>query len=313
LPQQLGVNESALSRLTTRLQLNGDLQQRQLERRERIQRELSEATSGPLMADMRATEAELSKLKQDLAAMKNRYSDRYPEVARLSAEVSAREAQLSAQRSAAAKIAPPAPTAKPADGTASLADVDAQLQALRAEERALRNAIGSYESRLASTPSKAMDLERLARGYDTTRERYQVLLKAYEDARVAATLEQNQAAEEFRVLDAAIPPRSPIAPNRMWLMMMAVLAALVAGVIAIILFEQIDSSFHAPDDLRSFVRAPILATIPRVLTTAATRRQRFRRLVATSAAIVVLSLLAAGSWFVTAGNEMITRLTTRGV
>jgi hypothetical protein len=38
-----------------------------------------------------------------------------------------------------------------------------------------------------------------------------------------------------------------------------------------------------------------------------------RRVVATSAAIVVLSLLAAGSWFVTAGNEMITRLTTRGV
>jgi hypothetical protein len=84
-------------------------------------------------------------------------------------------------------------------------------------------------------------------------------------------------------------------------------------VIAIVLFEQLDSSFHAPDDLRSFVKAPILATIPRVLTTAATRRRRMRRVLATSAAIVVLSLLAAGSWFVTAGNEMITRLTTRGV
>jgi protein tyrosine kinase modulator len=313
LPQQLGVNESALSRLSSRLQMNGDLQQRQLERRERIQRELTEASSGALMADVRASEGELSKLKQDLAAMKNRYSDRYPEIARLSAEIAAREAQLSAQRAAAAKIAPPSPTTKPVDGTASLADVDAQLQALRAEESGLRSAIGSYESRLASTPAKQMDLERLARGYDTTRERYQVLLKAYEDARIAATLEQNQGAEEFRVLDAAITPRSAIAPNRLWLTMMAVVAALVAGVIAIVLFEQIDSSFHAPDDLRSFVRAPILATIPVVLTTAATRRQRFRRLVATSAAIVVLSLLAAGSWFVTAGNEMITRLTTRGV
>jgi len=313
LPQQLGVNESALSRLSARLQLNNDLQQRQMERRERIQRELTDASSGAVMADVRTAESELARLRQDLAAMKNRYSDRYPEVARLSAEVTAREAQLAATRSAAARVPPPSATTKPAAGTASLSDVDAELQALRSEEGALRRAIGSYEQRLASTPTKAMDLERLARGYDTTRDRYQLLLKAYEDARIAATLEQNQGAEEFRILDPAIPPRSAIAPNRVWLMAIAALAALVAGVIAIVLFEQLDSSFHAPDDLRSFVKAPILATIPRVLTTAATRRRRMRRVLATSAAIVVLSLLAAGSWFVTAGNEMITRLTTRGV
>jgi uncharacterized membrane protein len=115
------------------------------------------------------------------------------------------------------------------------------------------------------------------------------------------------------VLDPAITPRSAIAPNRLWLTMMALVAALLAGVVAIVVFERMDSSFHAPDDLRSFVRAPILATIPVVLTTAAKRRHRFRRMVATSADFVVLSLLAAGSWFVTAGNEMITRLTTRGV
>jgi len=308
LPQQLGANESALARLSGRLQLNGDLQSRQLERRERIQKEIADATTGAAMADVRTAEADLAKLKGELAAMKNRYSDRYPEVAKLSAEVASREASLAA-RSAATKNAPPP---KPAESAAALADADAQLQSLKSEEGALRKAIGSYESRVASTPSRAMELERLARGYDTARERYQSLVKAYEDAKVAASLEQGQGAEEFRVLDPAIPPRDPVAPNRGWLLLVGVVGALVAAVAAIVIVEKLDTSFHAPDDVRSFVKAPILATIPRVFTAAATRRRRVRRVLAASAAIIVLTLLAAGSWYVAAGNEMITRLTTRG-
>ncbi|HEY7188676.1 MAG TPA: hypothetical protein VH436_19105 [Vicinamibacterales bacterium] len=309
LPQQLGANESALSRLSGRLQLNGDLQTRQIERRERIQKEIADATTGAAMADLRLAESDLSKLKGELAAMKNRYSDRYPEVAKLSAEVASRETQLTAARAAAAKSGS---GPKPAESAAALADVDAQLQALKAEEGALRSAIGSYESRVASTPSRAMELERLARGYDTSRERYQSLLKAYEDAKVAASLEQGQGAEEFRILDPAVPPRDPIAPNRVWLLVIGIVGALVAAVAAIVVVEKLDNSFHAPDDVTSFIKVPIVATIPRVFTAAATRRLRFRRALATSAAIIVLTLLAAGSWYVAAGNEMITRLTTRG-
>ncbi|HEY1304472.1 MAG TPA: hypothetical protein VGF24_13015 [Vicinamibacterales bacterium] len=309
LPQQLSANESALSRLSSRLQINAEQQLRQAERRERIEKEIADATTGVAAADTRLVETELAKLRQELAAAKNRYSDRYPEVARLTNEVAVREAQLAARRTSAAKSAMPA---KPADNSASLSDVDAQIKALQAEEKALRTAIGSYESRVASTPSRAMEMERLTRGYDATRDRYQVLLKAYEDAQVAASLEQGEGAEEFRVLDAAIPPREPIAPNRMWLLLISLAAAAVAGVIGIAVVEKLDSSFHAPDELRTFVKAPILATIPRVFTSAATRRRRYRRALAASAAILVLTLLAAGSWYIAAGNEMITRLTTRG-
>jgi polysaccharide biosynthesis transport protein len=310
LPQQLGANESALARLSGLLQRNGDLQTRQVERRERIQKEIADVTTGAAMADLRLAESDLSKLKGELAAMKNRYSDRYPEVAKLSAEVASREAQLTAARAAAAKNASSGP--KPADSAAALADVDAQMKALKAEETTLRSAIGSYESRVASTPNRAMELERLARGYDTARERYQALFKAYEDAKVAASLEQGQGAEEFRVLDPAVPPRDPIAPNRVWLLLIGIVGALVAAVAAIVVVEKLDNSFHAPDDVTSFIKVPIVATIPRVFTAAATRRLRLRRALATSAAIIVLTLLAAGSWYVAAGNEMITRLTTRG-
>ena len=308
LPQQLSANESALSRLSSRLQINAEQQLRQAERRERIEKEIADATTGVTAADTRLAEADLAKLKQELAAAKNRYSDRYPEVARLTNEVAVREAQLAGRRASSAKTT----AAKPAESSGSLSDVDAQLKALQAEEKALRTAIGSYESRVASTPSRAIEMERITRGYDATRDRYQALIKAYEDAQVAASLEQGEGAEEFRVLDPAIPPREAIAPNRMWLLLISLAAAAVAGAIGIAVAEKLDSSFHAPDELRTFVKAPILATIPRVFTSAATRRRRYRRALAASAAILVLTLLAAGSWYIAAGNEMITRLTTRG-
>jgi polysaccharide chain length determinant protein (PEP-CTERM system associated) len=309
LPQQLGANESALTRLSARLQINAEQQLRQAERRERLQKEIADATTGVTAADTRLAEADLAKLRQDLAAAKNRYSDRYPEVARLANEVAVREVQLKARRSTSTAATP---SATPAENAKALTEADGQLQALRAEESALRSAIGSYEKRVASTPSRAMEMERLSRGFDTTRDRYQVLLKAYQDAQVAASLETGDGAEEFRVLDPAIPPREAVAPNRMWLLLISLAAAAVAGVIGIAVVEKLDSSFHAPDELRNFVKAPILATIPRVFTSASTRRRRYRRALAASAAILVLTLLAAGSWYVAAGNEMITRLTTRG-
>lgn len=187
LPQQLGANESAISRLTSRLQLNGDLQLRQIERRERLQKELNDVAMAPQLAAATSAESDLARMKQELAALRNRYSDRYPDVVRLSAEVSAREQQLAARTAASRNVQPPA---KSPDNAAAFAEIDAQLQALKSEEAALRRAIGTYESRVASTPSRQMELERMSRGYDMTRERYQQILKEYEDARIAATLEQ---------------------------------------------------------------------------------------------------------------------------
>ena len=68
-------------------------------------------------------------------------------------------------------------------------------------------------------------MDRLDRGHDLTRERYQTLLKQYEDARLASTLEQSKDLEEFRILDAAVPPAKPMAPDRFLLLLMAAAAS----------------------------------------------------------------------------------------
>jgi polysaccharide chain length determinant protein (PEP-CTERM system associated) len=309
LPQQLEVNVGALGRLTSSLQMNGERQMRLIERRERLDAERSGIGVAAGATEAGAAEAQLWKLRQDLAALQGKYSETYPDVARTKREITALEGQV-ARRAAGSS----GTSAKPAAGGGpdAYAAIDAQMKALKDEEAGLRRAIAGYEARVESTPSRQRVIEQLSRGQDTARGRYDTLLKQYEDARIAASLEHGQSGEEFRILDPALPPREPTAPNRLWLSLLGVVAALVFSVGGIVAAEKLDTTFHSTDDLRNAIPAPILATIPRVATLTGARLIRHKRAFATGLALAGLALIVAGSWYIAAGNETIARLTARG-
>ena len=78
----------------------------------------------------------------------------------------------------------------------------------------LRRAMAGYEARVEIAPKRQQELDDLSRDYAAIKERYDTLLKRYQDAQVAESLEKGQDVEQFRVLDPAIPPDRPAAPNR---------------------------------------------------------------------------------------------------
>lgn len=306
LPQQLEVNMSALSRLTTRLQLNAEYQLRIAERRERLEKELAdESLAAGVVDDSSIDEAQLTKLKQELSAARGKFSERYPDVVRLKAEIATLEAHLAATRSSGARRA----RAADPEAAARFAALDAEMKNLQQEEAALRRQIASYEARVAAVPAREREIEQIARGRDVAAERYAALLKQYQDARIAASLEQGNEGSEFRILDSAVPPRVPAAPQRMILILLGVAAALGCAFVAMVIAEKLDNTFHSPDELRQAVDAPILATIPLVTSSV---RTKVRQVAVAGAALAGLAILAAGSWYFAAGNEAITRLTARG-
>jgi uncharacterized protein involved in exopolysaccharide biosynthesis len=92
---------------------------------------------------------------------------------------------------------------------------------LRDEERSIQRQIASFEGRADGAPKRQQEFERQARDYATTKEFYQSLLKRYEDAQIAESMEHGQKSEQFRILDAAVPPKEVLAPNRMRLGVLA--------------------------------------------------------------------------------------------
>jgi uncharacterized protein involved in exopolysaccharide biosynthesis len=149
------------------------------------------------------------------------------------------EAQIASSRSSG-QPARRSPRSSDPEAAARFAALDNELRDLKQKEGSLRRQIAGYESRVASTPSRQREIEQISRGRDTTRDRYEGLMKQYEDARVAASLEQGNGGEECRILDPAIPPRVPTAPNRLWLILIGCAAALVCAFAAMVIAEKTD-------------------------------------------------------------------------
>jgi polysaccharide chain length determinant protein (PEP-CTERM system associated) len=316
LPQQVAANLASLERLNTQLRLNGENQVRAMDRRERLEKQLAEfAPSGAGLVPARSSGAdEVAKLKQQLEQLARKYTDQYPEVIRVRSEIAALERQLSERpavtTTAATSVNAGAPSADP--GTRlmqAIADANAELRALKNEEIAFRKAIDSYEQRVENVPKRQEEFQALSRDSETTKERYNTLLKRYEEAQLASSLEQGQKVEQFRILDAAIPPREPAAPKRLRLFAISFFLALGLAVGSVLGLEKIDTAFHSIDDLRAFVTVPTLFSIPLILTAADTRR-RWRRTALTVVSIVLgLALIVSGARHLARDNEALVRLT----
>jgi polysaccharide chain length determinant protein (PEP-CTERM system associated) len=311
LPQQVAANLAGLERLNTQLRLNGDRQIRATERREQLERQLSGAeapASAPALRTATDPTAELARLKLQLVDLLQRFTDQYPDVVRVRAQVAVLERQLA---SGPPDAGPPASTSDPtAQSRKNLSDVTTELQSLKDEEAGLRRAIAAYERRVDAAPRLDRESQALSRDSSTTKERYDTLLQRYQEAQLAASMEQAQHVEQFTMLDPALAPRVPAAPSRPRLLIMGLLLALALAIGAVIVTERLDTTFHSVDDLRGFTTVPTLVRIPRIMTAKDVRRERWRRALITVAVVGGLGLIGAGSHQVGRGNDDIVRLMT---
>lgn len=119
--------------------------------------------------------------------------------------------------------------------------------------------------------------------------------------------------EQFMVLDPAIAPVLPVAPNRIRLLFMALVLALCIAGGSVLLAEQLDTSFHRRDDLWGFTNVPILASIPRIVTRADIWLRRLRFGLISIVTVTGLALLVRASWFLGQnGDQLVWLLAQRG-
>jgi polysaccharide chain length determinant protein (PEP-CTERM system associated) len=313
--QQVEASLTALERLNTQLRLNNESQIRALERRQRLEQQVADAESAPPVALAPDSDAaQLTKLREELAEARRQYSEQYPEVIRLKAAIAALERESAPK----AGIGTNGRAAETAPGSAasrfakqSLASVEGELKGLKEEESSLRNLIAGHEARVDSAANVRQEAEQPSLAYDSVNERYQSLLKRSEEAQLAENLERGQNTEQFRILDPAIPPIHPAAPNRLWLLLMGIVAAAALGCAAIVAFEKFDSTFHTIDELQAFTSLPTLARIRLIPSATRARRQRLRFVLLTAATIVGATVAVAGAYYVAANNEDLVRLTAR--
>lgn len=306
LPQQFEVNLATLQRLDAELRLASEARARAQERRATLAAQLAEADSAA-GRDPESPEARLAQLKQELADQRRAYTERYPDVGRLVAEIAALER----------KVAAKAPSAEGERNRgsrlhleAALREVDGEIRSLGGQEEALRRETAAYRRRIEDAPRQGQAFEEMARDYETTKALYNGLLKRYEEARLASGAVEAGGEARFRLLEPALPPQVAAAPNRPKLALMTlVLAVALAGLLVAIL-EQADTSFHSVDDVRAFTRVPVLVSVPEMREDGLWSRVQ-RGLLAASL-LVSLVAVATLSYRFSGSNDQLISLATRG-
>jgi succinoglycan biosynthesis transport protein ExoP len=308
LPQQIQANLASLERLNTQLRLNGDNQIRVLDRRERIERQRADVAAAPSPQAAPAEDERVVKLRAQLDDLRRRFTDAYPDVARVRADL---EALTHNATSRPSEQRPSVARDEVSRLTEALSDADAELRGLKEEERVLRQTISSYEERVDNVPQRQQEFQAITRDYEAVKERYDTLAKRYEEAQLAESLEQRRSVEQFRVLDPALPPRDPIAPNRLRLLVFGLALAIGLAVGSVYVVESFDTAFHRSDDLRAFISVPLIGRVPLISSRAQLRRSRLRFALTAMSAAAAVALVMAASRYVAHGNEQLVRLMER--
>lgn len=257
--------------------------------------------------DLATIDDQLDKLRAQLADLSSRYTDRYPDVLRLKAQIAKTETMrqnlIAAQRSANA--GPP----HASDGgltdsglSATGRQVQSQLQANQVEIanresaiESLKARLGDYQGRLNMTPSAEQQLDDLTRGYDQSKENYDDLLKKKEQSEMATSMEQMQQGERFTILDPPSLPSKPDSPKRLKLCAIGLGAGLALGLIIAGGLEFFDDRLYSESEIKSLLPMGVLSDIPSIVNSADEQNAKRKLVLGWAATAVVLVTILAGS------------------
>ncbi len=252
----------------------------------------------------------IAALNQNLDALLQRYTERHPDVVNAKRLLKDLEAQKKKEmlelRKAA--MANPAPVAGPGESLV-VQELGRMLAASEVQVAALGARVAEYQGRLAraqalmkTAPQIEAEFAQLNRDYGIHQKNYQDLVARRESASLSGDLEGASGVVDFRLIDPPRASQKPVAPNRLLLLPVALVAALAAGLGLAFILSQLRAVFFDARAVRNTIGLPILGVVTFVMSDAARKRESssLRKFGLASsallgmfvAAVVVLTVLA---------------------
>jgi succinoglycan biosynthesis transport protein ExoP len=144
-----------------------------------------------------------------------------------------------------------------------LGRLDAEVKEHEVAIESLRKDSVKYQKRLDDAPRWGEAYRVLSREYEAIRAKYTTTLARAADAQAAESLLALDSPGLFRLVQGASAPTRPAGPERVKLLLVALCAAIGAGLLAAAAAEYFDTSLRGPQDASEF-GVPVLAAIPRI-------------------------------------------------
>jgi polysaccharide chain length determinant protein (PEP-CTERM system associated) len=157
--------------------------------------------------------------------------------------------------------------------------------------------IALLTERINKVPGSEVELGAIDREYETKRAAYDKLLSEQQKIALGADAATQQQSEGIEVIDAANLPSKPVAPKRLMLAGMGVVAGLGVGLLLVALFEiPLLLTINSSEDARHYTGLPVLIAVPELLTPqearSLPRRRRLLLAAGVIATLVAIPLLA---------------------
>lgn len=179
-----------------------------------------------------------------------------------------------------------------------LRNYEVRVEVMQGEIARLDAEIAPLTARVGSTPQHAAYLDDLQTEYQTLTRVIMDLQQKKTAADMGQAVELVQKGRRFRQIETAVPPTSPIEPNRPLYFLVGTLVGLILGLFLGVVREITDQSFHTATDLQDSLELPVLGAIPVIELPAELARTRARLRRAVVGGAVVLALLAGGTLLV---------------
>jgi polysaccharide chain length determinant protein (PEP-CTERM system associated) len=238
----------------------------------------------------------LEGLKQQVADLKTKYTDRHPDVIRLNKMIADLEKKLVKNTAEGLNNSQPG-----VSGTTSGSVPEAAMQReeiklnIKKNETIISELISQidfYQKRVENTPKREQELLSLQRDYENVKETYSSILNRKLEAEMAVNMEKKQKGEQFRIIDPARLPTKPIEPDMKKLFMLVVAAGLGIGAGLIFLLEYINTSFLKPEEIEAFLGVPVMATVPEIYQPRDRKRQRYNQFLSIFFILISFALFA---------------------
>ena len=200
--------------------------------------------------------------------MLQRFTDQHPDVTNARRLIRELEEQKRREIAALRQAAASSPRSVFVESSPAVMEYSRTLAAAELQVASLRARVSEYAGRadrakdqMKVAPQVEAELSQLNRDYEIHRKNYNDLVARRESANLSGQLENASNFADFRVID---PPRAankPVAPNRLLLLPLALLAGLAAGLGITFLLSQLRPVFFEASALRSATELPLLGVV----------------------------------------------------
>lgn len=258
LPELLQVNRQSLQNI----EMNSDRlseQMRGLREREGYQQSQL-ATIPQNQGQMQKNR--LEELHVQLANLKTKFSDQYPDVIAVKSEIAKLEAEQNGK--GGGKSGGVADNPAYINLAAQLASTRSEIASVAKQIAANEEKIAYYRKLIEATPKVEEFYRTLLSERDNLQHKYSELRQKHLQAQVAQGLEKNQQGERFSMIEPPLLPEKPSKPNRLAIILIGFVLGIGAGVGSAAMLEFGDQSIRTPEALSRLTSCPVLVTIPEI-------------------------------------------------